>query len=91
MTPASFQPHSRAREVSEHEPQLHGTVKLIVAEARQHQPSGLACAAPQQPEHIERGLVSPMHVFEHDDRRSPSAQLADHARSHLIGPRPSRH
>jgi len=46
-----------------------GAVELIVAIGHEYQGPHLANAAPEQPEHIQRRLIRPVHILDREDGR----------------------
>jgi hypothetical protein len=60
-------------------------VKLVVAVGGHHQRRETFEAATEQPQDIERCLVRPMQVLEHQDRRRGTRYLVGEHRQHLMG------
>ena len=74
-----------ARELAERDPQRVGAVELVVAVAGDEQRRDGRDATAEQAEHVERRLVGPVHVLEHDDRRLPLGELAQERRGDRVG------
>ena len=74
-----------ARELAERDPQRVGAVELVVAVAGDEQRRDGRDAAAEQAQHVERRLVGPVHVLEHDDRRLAAGQLAQQRRGDRVG------
>ena len=55
-------------------------IELVVAVAGEHERGNGLDLAREQPQHVERRLVGPVEVLEHEDRRAAPAQLADQRR-----------
>ena len=72
-----------AGQLAEDDPQRVGSIELVVAIGRQHQRRQRLDAASEQAHDVERGLVGPVEVLEHDDARRPAAQLARQRRDEL--------
>jgi len=47
--------------------------------------------AGNQPQHVQRRLVGPVHVLEHEDRGHAPAELLDDSRCNLVGDRTAEH
>ena len=60
-------------ELAEHDPQRIGDVELVVAVAGDDERGHRLDPAGEQAEDVERRLVGPVHVLEHEDGRAPSA------------------
>ena len=62
-------------------------VDLVVAIGEQEHRRQVRNPATEEPEHVERRTVSPMHVIDHQERRCPRAELGKHGREHgvLVG------
>jgi predicted N-acetyltransferase YhbS len=65
-------PGRHGRQLAEHDPQR---VVGHVAECGDRQRRHAVHAAPAQPQHVERALVGPVHVLEHEHRPGIGAQL----------------
>jgi hypothetical protein len=57
---------------------------LIVPVAGEDQGPDFLDAAAEQSENVERGLIRPMDVFEHEERRCPLTELCDQCRRDLM-------
>jgi hypothetical protein len=71
-----------ARQLTQRHAQRVPTVQLVVAVAGDQQRRDARDPPAAQPQHVERRLVGPVHVLEHDDRRP--AQLAQERRGHDV-------
>jgi hypothetical protein len=85
-----LQPTGPAHELAQHEPQLLGTIELVIAITGQDQGRDRADPSRQHRDHVERRLVGPMHVLEHDHRRHPASELPQQRRRHLVRLRRAR-
>ena len=65
-----------ACELAERDAQRMPAVELVVAVAGHEQRGHGRDAAAQQPQHVERRGVGPVHVLEHDDRRDVPGEVA---------------
>jgi hypothetical protein len=75
----------RCREVSDHGPQRVRRMQLVVAKRRDHESARPFDATPEQAEDVERRLVGPVEVFQHEHGRL-SVQLLDEGTEHLVRP-----
>jgi hypothetical protein len=72
------------RQLSEQDPQGMRAVELVVAIADDHQRRHRLHPAGEQPQDVERRLVRPVHVLEHEHGRDPRAQLARQRHHHRV-------
>ena len=83
---------ARARgELAEHDAERMRAVELVVAVARDDQRRHRLDATAKQPQHVERGLVRPVQVLEHEDGRSVRLQFARQRRHDLVRLHSARH
>jgi hypothetical protein len=76
---AACQRHPGRRAIGqlpEHDPQRVAAIDPVVAIGRQHERGDRLDAASEQAQDVERRLIGPVEVLEHDDVRRPAAQLA---------------
>jgi hypothetical protein len=78
--------HPPARKLPQHNPQPMCTVKLIPIAGDEQRRNSLD-TPPEQPQNVERRLVSPMNILKHDNRRRPTACLAHQRRRNIRRPR----
>ncbi len=85
-----LQPHHRCprSELAEHLPQRVQPTELGVPIAGDQHHRKRPHPTPQQPQHIERRLVCPVHVLQHDDRRRAPRQLPEERPRDLVRQRP---
>jgi hypothetical protein len=57
------------RQLADHDPKRVGAGELVVAISRDHKDRHGLHSPREQPQHIERRLVAPVHVLEHEDGR----------------------
>ena len=74
----------RPDELPQHDPQRVGVAKLIVAEGRQHQGANRIDPTTKQSKDIERRLIGPMQILEHEHRRPTSCHLFGEHGHHLV-------
>jgi hypothetical protein len=79
---------SDPRKLAEHDPQRVGAGHLLVSVAGDHQRRHLVDAAGEEPHDVERGLVGPVDVLEHEHRRRRRAELGEHRRRDVVRHRP---
>jgi hypothetical protein len=72
------------RHLAEHDPDRMARVERVVAVAQDDQHTIRRDPARQQPEHVERRLVGPVHVLHDQHGRLVPAQLLDQRRRHLV-------
>ena len=60
-----------------------GAVELVVAVGRQHERRQRLDPAGEQAHDVERGLVGPVQILQHDDARRPPAELARERRDDI--------
>ena len=61
-----------------------GPAQLVGAVGDDHERAELLDASPEHAEDVERRLVGPVHVLEHDDRRGARAQLVQERDDHAL-------
>ena len=71
-------------QLADHEPKRMRPVQLVVPVGGDDQGRNLLHSAGEQPQHVERGLVRPVHILEHEDGRSPGRQLSHECRYDLV-------
>jgi hypothetical protein len=59
-------------------------LELVIAVGGENEDSGALDLSGEQPEHIERGLVRPVDVLEHEDGRSPGVGLSEQRRGEVV-------
>jgi hypothetical protein len=74
------------RQLADHEPKRMRPVELVVPVGGDDQGRNPLHSAGEQPQHVERGLVRPVHILEHEDGRSPGRQLPHGAATTSWGP-----
>ena len=79
-----LQPASAAAELAEHDPQLLGALELVISVAREHQRRHRGGRARQQHEHIERRLVGPVDILEHEHRGPAALEVPAQGRRDLM-------
>ena len=68
-----------------------GAIELVVPVAGENKRRNRSDPALEEPQDVKRGLVRPVHILEHHDRRHLPAELT-HQRSHdLVAPAATRH
>jgi hypothetical protein len=78
--------HARlGRKAAEHASQWVCRLQLVVAKRGQHERSRPLDAAAEQAKDVERRLVGPVQVFQHQHAR-PSPELVDQDPEHLVRP-----
>lgn len=65
--------------------------QLVIPIGDEHEGSRASDPASEQPEHIERGLVGPVHVLDHENDRLATAQLVEQRGSDLMRPSARSH
>ena len=80
-----------AQEIAERDAQRVRRLELVVAVARDQQRRHARDPPRQQAQHVERRLVGPVRVLEHDDRRVAPGELAEHRGGHRVGRRARGH
>ena len=78
------------RQLAEHGPERVGAVELVVAIARDHQSRDRLDPTGEQPQDVERRLVRPVHILEHEHGRCAFAELTSQRRDDLMRNRAAR-
>jgi hypothetical protein len=79
--------HSARRgQLSEHERERVDAVELVVAVAGEDEGGHALDLAGQQAQHVERRLVGPVEVLEHEHGRAPPGQLPHERAGDLVRP-----
>ena len=79
-------PSGCADDLAKHDPQPVRAVELIVSVAGEHQRGSRRDAGADQRQYVDRGLVGPVQILQHQHRRSPAAKLAKQCRRDLVRP-----
>ena len=77
----------RGGQLAEHQREGVTAVELVVAVAGEDERGDALHLARQEAQHVERRLVGPVEVLEHEDARARPAQLADERTGDLVGSR----
>jgi hypothetical protein len=64
------------RQLPDHDPKRVRAVELVISVGRDHEHRNGLHSAAQQPQHVERRLVAPVHVLEHENGRRLRRQIA---------------
>src|SRR5204862_7279931 len=71
-------------ELAEHDPQERRALELVVTVRTEDERRERLQPAAEQPQDVERRLVGPVEVLEHEDRRGAAAQLLGQRRDELM-------
>lgn len=75
------------RKLSQNDPQPMLAVELVIAEARHNEGLQPLHSAGEHAQHVQRRLVRPVHVLEHEDGRTACCKLGGEQGCDLVGHR----